>query len=147
MCGCAGCASVCDGKGPVIGLIDNGFDHGFPIIDIKKYMKKSGRLGVYVRARGYSNVAIVIGTGDPKDYTTWNFETGVQYYLVTPLDSFSEFVFFDQQFLGGSSAYSWSSSADKPAMLAFASQRPEDGGAPVPTLYELDCVIPFVVPR
>jgi hypothetical protein len=146
VCGCAGCAAVCDGKGPVVGVLDDGSEHGYPIINIKKYMKKEGRLGLYVRARGLSNVAIGVATGDPKDFTTWNW-TGVTYFLTTPLDSFAEVVFFDQQFLGGSPAYSWTSQADEPALVAFASGHPEDGGAPVPTLYELDCVIPFVLPK
>jgi hypothetical protein len=155
-CGCIGCAAVCDGFGPVIGVWDDGQAnlHGLPIINIKRHMPKSGRFGVYIRARGLSNAGIAVVPGDPNDSASLFNElttevkngTAVIYYLVTPLDSFAPSVFFDQHFIGQGHAYAWSSADDEPAVIMIFPPKGVSNN-PAASLFEIDCVIPFVLPR
>jgi hypothetical protein len=141
LCGCFGCAAVCDGVGPVFGIWTDGtLEYGFPQIDIGPHMPSSGRLGVYVRLRGLANAALAVFTDDgvapAPDLATY-------YYVLSPIDTeFRELIFYDQTFFEVP-AYEWETEAMKPTLLALIPGGTTD--APGLTLVEIDCVVPFVV--
>jgi len=141
LCGCGGCMAVCDGKGPVLGVSNDGKVEFAPVtIDIAGYMPKSGRLGVFVRERGLvgSLLAVMKGTAPDYEFVTY-------YYIASPVATeFTSQVFYDDPFLG-TTEYRSSREADNPtpsAILAGAGT-PEK---PSVSLMEIDCVVPFVVP-
>jgi hypothetical protein len=143
ICGCTACATVCDGKGPVVGLLDVG-DMSFAALSVRldEHMPERGKVGVYVRARGLSNLVAAIFTGDIDGEDTLVAQRSS--FVFTPLDQFTEFVMFDDGFISGDGAYAWKKNADKPTLLAFFTQGSME--APQAALYEVDCIIPFIVP-
>lgn len=145
ICGCAECASVCDGKGPTIGVVDDGHHfYVYPLIDLSKHMPSSGKLGIYVRARGVSNVQVASFTGAFPD----NLVNTSIYYLTTPLDQFTSQVFYGKDFIGNTEPYAWSTEEEKPTVIALANSLAMTvNDPPISTFYELDCIIPFVVPN
>lgn len=144
LCGCSGCAAVCDGRGPVLGVLDDGFMGEFdfipPIFEIGDEMPDSGALGVYLRVRGLANTSLLVLRGD-----LGAPELLQQHLILTPLTpDFVEHVVYDQDFIGVE-AYRWDSADRKPEFLVLTlDATPEE---PNGALYELDCLVPFVVPR
>lgn len=135
LCGCAGCMAVCDGKGPVLGVQNDGNVMFAPVgIDIASSMPDAGSLGVFLRERGVAGSLLVVMKGAAPDY-----EIATYYFITSPVGTdFTSQVFYDDPFLG-TSRYTWTRREDRPTLLAiFAS---EGGG----NLMEVDCVIPFVV--
>jgi hypothetical protein len=146
ICGCASCASVCDGHGPVIGVVDVGqADYTYPAIDLRKHMPSSGKIGFYVRARGVANVSVAALTGE---YPTSLDPPRSVYYMTTALDEFTTQIFYGPDFIGNNDAYSWTDEAGAPTTLLLANSTVQSpGDPPIVTFYELDCIIPFVVPN
>lgn len=149
LCGCFACVSVCDGKGPVFGVLDPGelpghvFTYQSPVIDLERYMPSHGSIGYYIRARGISNVQVVTVAGDITDEKKAIFSG---YYMTTPLDNFGDQVFYKDSVVDTDTPYTWTSEADKPKILelALAGGATEDN--PQLAIYEIDCIIPFLVP-
>ena len=147
LCGCFACASVCDGVGPVFGvrdpgIVDGNLTYNPPIIDIERYMPVTGTLGYYVRARGISNANLITIYGDVHAEEP----TFSGYVMTTPLDDFGEQVFYKGGFVGTGDPYSWTDESQKPKILELVL----GGGTvddPQLALYEIDCIIPFVVPN
>lgn len=144
MCGCARCASVCDGQGPVIGVLsDSAPMYAYPAIDLSRRLPGAGKVGLYVRARGVSNVGLVLATGDYDKPETLMSRT--VYFMTTPLDDFTEQVFYGADFIGNKEPYAWIDDAGKPTTLLLVNTTPSGQGTAL-TFYELDCIIPFWVP-
>lgn len=139
LCGCAGCLAVCDGRGPVLGVANDGsFEVAPVVIDVAARMPEEGRLGVFMRARGLSGAALAVLKGNEPDY-----EIAMVYYISSPIGTeYTSQVFYDDPFLG-TKEYEWTTAADRPTLIAlFAGEG--SPGAPQLTLMEIDCVIPFV---
>lgn len=141
LCGCAGCLAVCDGRGPVLGVLNDGSDGYAPVaVDIAAQMPDAGSLGVYLRLRGIATALLgVLKGADP------NYEL-VAYYLVSaPIGTEMESQVHYNDPLLGTSEYTWSQAADKPTLLVIL---PGEGTPQTPalSLVEIDCVVPFVVP-
>lgn len=146
MCGCARCASVCDGQGPVIGVLaDQNPTYAAPAMNLGRHLPDEGRLGLYVRARGVSNLPIGVYSGDYVNDPE-HLESRSVYLMTTALDDFTEQVFFGPDFIGNKVPYAWSDATGKPTTLVLFNQQPEPGQDPILTFYELDCIVPFVVP-
>jgi len=142
LCGCAGCAAVCDGKGPVMGVVTDEEHIPALIVDLTGMMPDSGRLGVYLRVRGLASFVMITAIGDASDLNTLQLVPPV-YSVVTPLGlDFTEGVLFDDEFLGVD-AYRWDRPEDKPSLIALA---PREVSGTVVALAEFDCIVPFVVP-
>ncbi|MBI4701864.1 MAG: hypothetical protein HY744_12050 [Deltaproteobacteria bacterium] len=144
LCGCAGCAAVCDGTGPVMGVHATQ-SHPAPalLVDLSGRMPDSGRLGIYLRLRGLASFVLVVvaGTTEPGELAT---HVRWYYPVLTPLGtSFTEHVIFDDDFVGVE-AYSWSLPADRPTVIGLMPQGKPDESALA--LFELDCILPFVLP-
>ena len=147
ICGCSGCATVCDGSGPVLGVLDDGdgpeggrFEFVPPFFDVRQHMPEQGKLGVYLRLRGFANTNLLVLRGTPPD----DLELLQRHVIVTPLTvDFVDQVVFDQDFIGVE-AYSWDSPDRKPEYLMLYLYATNEEKAVA--LYELDCLIPFVVP-
>jgi len=145
MCGCAGCAAVCDGVGPVVGVSTNEMAQPYPIFfEFGKRMPKRGRLGLYLRVRGLANVRVVLFKGESADLSKLDPIADPVYLVVNELSSeFSEQILYTDEFLGFH-AYEWKTDADKPTVAAvYPSLNPKN---PALALFELDCLVPFVVP-
>jgi hypothetical protein len=144
LCGCAGCAAVCDGVGPVMGIFTGSGVEKFPVLfDIKSKMPDRGTFGMYLRVRGLANVSVLVGTGDIDDFENIHWVPG--YFVLTPPGTdYVEHVLYDDDFIHGP-AYTWTSAADKPAVIALAASF--DDTEENLALFELDCLVPFVVPR
>lgn len=146
MCGCARCASVCDGQGPIVGVLaDENPTYAAPAMNLGRHLPDKGRVGIYVRARGVSNLPIGVFSGDYVNDPE-NLEPRSVYLMTTALDDFTEQVFFGPDFIGNKLPYAWSDEAGKPTTLVLFNQQPEPGAEPILTFYELDCVVPFFVP-
>jgi hypothetical protein len=137
-CGCAACSSVCDGAGPTFAF-DVPMDGMLTpfIIDLDGLLPERGRGGVYLRMRGSAAVFVVFGRGKLDDWDSFTlFEP--PFVVVEPLTtSFVERPLFFQQ------ANGWKSAGEKPSHLLIASQA---AGAAAKGMFEIDCVVPFVVP-
>lgn len=142
LCGCGGCMAACDGKGPVLGISNDGNVGFAPItIDLAGHMPASGRIGVFVRERGLAASLLVVMKGTPDAYEILTY-----YYMTSPIGTeYTSQVFYDDPFLG-MKEYSWSKEADKPTVLLIVA---DEGTSEMPdlNLMEIDCVVPFVVPN
>jgi hypothetical protein len=146
LCGCAGCASVCDGVGPVMGInavvpLNTG-----PIglvVDVADKMPDSGTLGAYLRLRGTAAVVVAVATGS-SDVAQATWIPDLAYLVVTTTESdFVERVLYNNDY-GGRGAYVWQRPEDKPTLLAiYPPGSAVDGGAQLSALFEVDCVVPF----
>jgi len=108
------------------------------VVDVADRMPSSGRLGVYLRVRGYSFFTVGVALGDWEKLTWW--PDG--YSVLTPLsgDYVDHLLFSDP----ATEPYQWDRYEDRPLLIALFPQiDPEQG---VIELFELDCVVPFVVP-
>lgn len=142
VCGCARCASVCDGQGPVVGMIatDTTPLTQWPAISLARHLPPSGKIGVYVRARGISNTVVGLFSGE---YTQGLVQRSL-FVMTTPLDDFSEQVFYGADFVGNKEPYAWTDEVGRPDVLLFVNS--VGPGQAQLAYYEIDCVIPFVVP-
>lgn len=151
VCGCFACAAVCDGKGPVFGTVDDGSPVTYvaPIIGIADRMPDAGTLGLYLRARGFSNGGLYVVVGPILDLPPGKMiEIVATYYLSTAPDTFGEMLLSgdDNLVVGGKGQpYRWETPDRKPTFLVLV---PPEADAPpaVQSLWELDCVIPYVTP-
>jgi len=143
LCRCAGCAAVCDGIGPVMGFLSGSDVVPFPMVfDIGAKMPDRGSLGIYLRVRGLANVGVAIATGDIDHFDLLDWQPG--YFVLTPPGTeFVEHVLYADEFLHGP-AYSWTQPKDKPTVIALAASFGKDDENLA--LFELDCLVPFVVP-
>jgi hypothetical protein len=143
LCGCGGCAALCDGKGPVIAAVDNS-DELFPtlVVDIRDELPNAGELGLYVRARGLANMTVVLATIGADVVTVFGAPL---YPIYSPLStSYSEHVLHRNELLS-IEPYRWDRAEDKPMLVLLAiNGTPEN---PATALAEVDCVVPFLVPR
>jgi len=146
MCGCARCASVCDGQGPIIGVLADAMPlYAAPAMNLGGHLPDRGSLGIYVRARGVTNLSLGVFTGDYVNDPA-HLEPRSVYFMTTSLDDFTEQVFFGPDFIGNKIPYAWTDEAGKPTTLVLFNQQPAEGAEPILTFYELDCVVPFFVP-
>ncbi len=143
LCGCAACASVCDGKGPVVGVFQDPSLEIFaaPVADVSASAPDQGAIGLYVRWRGVPNAWVVVASAGDKQ----NELVAEQFYLLGEElgMGFQEQVLFDQPLLG-ELAYRWDKPEDKPVAVLFLPLGQTD--RPAPSLFEVDCVVPFYVP-
>jgi hypothetical protein len=133
LCGCAACASVCDGIGPVLAYAQFA---GTPpplllVSDLRSYLPDSGQLGIYLRVRGISALVAGVPTPDGGAYAK-------QINPAMESGDFVDTVVFD------SNAPTWSIPTDAPGFLVITSSS-ESNGAPAISLAEVDCIVPFVV--
>ena len=134
VCGCASCASVCDGVGPVIvaRVPQNAGEQAVGVLlvqTLSHYLPDQGRLGVYIRARGITSQAVEVGGGK----IAMPFARPLQMASANA-GTFGEQVLFEKGWPD------WTTRAEAPTTLAIVTQ-------PGPTLTEIDCVIPFFVPN
>lgn len=155
MCGCAGCAAVCDGRGPVFGVLDTGGDLAFlpPTFEVRRHLPDQGTFGIYLRVRGLASMGLALFSGqidlsgEVFDVTPLNFGPDWPHgtpYVLSPLSTeFVEHVVVDQKLLEVP-AYTWTSADRRPdyAMLLPGGSMTD----PALSLYELDCAVPFVLP-
>jgi len=146
VCGCTSCAAACDGKGMVLGMFlspkppGEEQEVGFPVVvDIRDMMPKSGRIGVYVRARGVSQMGLFVANADLGEADAIR----ASYQLESSINTgeFSEQILFDIP-IAELPAYEWKARADAPTHL-WLFHEPSDTEV---TLMEIDCIVPFVVP-
>lgn len=143
LCGCPGCAAVCDGKGPVMGVAADGSTYASPafLVDLSHVMPAQGRLGIYLRVRGLSNAGVVLARQAPDGSGDLEVLEAPIYYVLTPLDSqFAELVLYDDLL---NDAYQWGRHEDRPVVIAIVPQ--SNAEQPIPALFEIDCLVPFVV--
>jgi hypothetical protein len=135
-CGCMGCVSVCDGKGPVFALDAPPVPSVVPPLLViqglnTSLLPPSGRLGVYIRARGTQTLelAVIVPDGGP-------FSTTI---LTTPDDptAFAPTVF------SGDAVPGWSNGAGEPMAIGIGSGQMMAGVTR--SVVEVDCIVPFVV--
>lgn len=152
ICGCMRCAAKCDGKGTIFGVFE---DSAFPLrrylqgpaIDLRGYLPESGKLGFYIRGRGWAGGLVAFVT---HDLTLEETDTA---YYVPILNDFSVPIAYGPTDEGGEvpreegmppypRPYAWSSPGGAPShvILALTTGLPSSG------LVEIDCVIPFVEP-
>jgi hypothetical protein len=148
ICGCVRCAARCDGRGAIFGIYEDGqppyrrYLQG-PAIDLRGLLPDRGKLGFYVRGRGWAGSVVAFVTHD-----LTLTETDTSYY-VPFVNDFSVPVVYGPNDEGvpteGEPApYTWDAPADAPTHVLFTLTT----GAGVPTsgILEIDCVIPFVEP-
>lgn len=140
VCGCVRCMSACDGVGPVVGFYDDGTSmtaqYLSPIVKLRD-LPDQGKIGFYLRLRGLFAAAMVLVHWEPPANPV-QLSTN-PYYLTVPVGSeLVEQVYFENRFLK-EDAYAWSTKAQKPTHVVFLSTQ----GA---SLYEVDCMIPFLAP-
>lgn len=142
ICGCARCASVCDGRGPVVGMLATDMTPltTWPSVSLARHLPSRGKIGVYVRARGISNTVVALFSGDYPQA----LQQRSLFVMTTPLDDFSEQVFYGADFVGNKEPYAWTDEAGKPNVLMFVNS--VGAGQSQLAYYEVDCVVPFVVP-
>ena len=145
MCMCAGCAAVCDGVGPVIGVSTEKDVQPAPVLfEFGDRMPASGRLGLYMRIRGLANTRVVLFKGPTAKLDELQVIPDPSYVTLNELgNEFVEQILFSDEFLGVH-AYTWKTAADKPTAAAVFPTIDQDG--PGLALFELDCLVPFVVP-
>ncbi len=143
LCGCLGCAAVCDGRGPVMGVRTGGkFFAPAIVIDVADRMPSSGRLGIYLRVRGFSFFTLAIGLSDFDQGSDIEWSETV-YLVMTPLSStyVDHLIYADPV---TKQPYVWDRYEDRPRLIALIPEA--DSTKDVLELFELDCVVPFVVP-
>ncbi|MEJ7732254.1 MAG: hypothetical protein WKG00_23990 [Polyangiaceae bacterium] len=149
MCGCAGCAAVCDGRGPVIGVLDDGeLNYLPPFLEVGNQLPARGTFGIYLRVRGVANMGIGLLAGNI-DAQQGIFD--IEYlnesaapYVISPLSTeFVEHVVVDQKLLEVP-PYTWTSVERRPDYVVLSPGG--QPGNPSLSLYELDCAVPFVLP-
>ena len=152
VCGCEECLARCDGFGPVFGVRTDGTldlgDFLVPMAQVGAELPEAGRLGVYLRMRGLGSVLVMPLRGDPEipsSLTALHHPNGDQVvYLVVNQGGkeFVEYVLFDQSFVD-LDAYSWTEQAAKPELIALS----VDDTPPRSALFEIDCLVPFFLPK
>ena len=140
LCGCELCMSVCDGRGPVWAQIEifteDAFrdPRGYLSFDVVRHMPESGKLGVYVRARG-----LVTAGGSPAYLAVMREaeqEPAAFWFMPFDLNDRFEEVLLPP---AGQEVYAWGNSASKPSWVFMGA------GVNSLTLMEIDCVVPFVI--
>jgi hypothetical protein len=128
LCGCPACAAICDGRGPSVGvrLPPSGGPAmallALSLENARRDFPASGRLSLYVRARGLSSVAVVVKRGDQ--------DMGLETLGMDNEANFRERVL-------DFPSVSWSDPSGAPSQIVLFTP----GGG---TLAEIDCIIPFV---
>jgi hypothetical protein len=139
LCGNAGCASVCDGYGPVMAqFVDDGMPKPM-LVDLNDQMPDSGRVGYYIRLRGLATLGMASLIGDTTTDPDLEDNLVAPTYPVLNIEGeFKEFVRY------GDDAYRWANAAGKPTLLIIIPSADMNGNALA--LFEIDCIIPFVTP-
>jgi hypothetical protein len=154
-CGCVECLRVCDGRGPVVAVVNDGgrfdaADFPLPLAAIEELMPDRGTAGVYVRLRGYGlPLYLILFRKDLAQPAEVAF--GATYAaIVLPNDGFVEQVAYRD--LGTGDPYAWQDASAKPVYLGILPNVDADGDpltiTPMPQLVtiEIDCIVPFYVP-
>jgi hypothetical protein len=147
LCGCVRCALQCDGRGLVLGAFE---DNVAPVtralqgllVDLEGLMPPNGTVGFYVRARGWTTLAILVSSEQPR------LEDARAGCFLPIVNDFSESVAYgpanqcvniDPPDLP--QPYEWQAEAEAPrwAMLPITFA---DAGASA-SILEIDCIIPF----
>jgi hypothetical protein len=144
LCGCEACLLTCDGRGPIWSQVDLVDESGTPVapsgvltLDVQRHLPTAGRAGLFVRARGLTS-----GTGQNPEPDSP--------FVLTVADDLEEPAAigqlpalmsdrFEAQLYPRDELLSWSAKGERPTLFAFSN----DLGAF--SLYEIDCVVPFVV--
>jgi hypothetical protein len=142
LCGCAGCAAVCDGYGPIMGVTTAPDEVAAMLIDVGAHMPDAGMFGLYIRARGVANFNVVLFKGDTTDLTMLDEQLIADpiYPVVSLGREFKEHVLYRDI---GIKPYAWATAADKPTLVAII---PVGADGNALALAELDCIVPFVTP-
>ena len=148
ICGCMRCAAQCDGKGAIFGVYEDGqapyrrFLQG-PMVGLQGLLPASGKLGFYVRGRGWAGSLAAFVTHD-----LTLAETDMAYF-VPFVNDFSVPIVYGPTDEGiptdaRPAPYTWDTPEDAPTHVIFALTTGAD--APTSGIVEIDCVIPFVEP-
>jgi hypothetical protein len=150
VCGCVECLRVCDGKGPIIAVVNAGdyfdvADFPFPLVAVGDAMPDSGSAGVYVRVRG-SSVPFFTLLYAESDAAPAEIDLAASYpIIVLPNDGFVERVGYRD--LGTGEPYRWSDAGRQPLFVGFLPNVDPDPESlsPLPQLMvvEIDCIVPF----
>lgn len=146
LCGCEECITVCDGKGPVWSQVelynpytDDVYDKkGYLWLSIARLMPASGRLGVYVRARGRVFELPEATAGEvylfayPQEQLGEGMPAFIEQLPRDMADSFEELV------LPEVSDYSWKTNDERPGSIVVSA------ALNAATMLEIDCIVPFV---
>jgi hypothetical protein len=131
-CGCAACASTCDGMGPVIAthLASTNPAPALRVDNLNLLLPASGKIGLYLRVRGFV-------TGDSPGVAIFPSAPGAPAFSkgIAPT---SESQFTDVLAYDPATSLSWTTAEDRPTQLALFTQQ----GA---SILEVDCIVPFVV--
>jgi hypothetical protein len=149
-CGCIDCIRACDGKGPTFGAargddgVLTGDDIIFPFLRVDTRVPERGQLGVYLRIRSSDTLVLWVFGGDPDGATT---ELTILRTALVPESSdgaFSTIVAYEEllDIEGRAAPLTWESETGRPSLITIIP--PSAGGA---ILFEVDCVVPFVVDR
>jgi hypothetical protein len=114
VCGCASCATFCDGQGPVLGP-DQTLRLTFPTA-----LPSSGQLGIMVRTRGAGSVVVTAESGGGE----------------VPIGQAAADREFGETLLGPNPTFSWSNDAQRPNAILLHT--------PDEALIEVDCIVPFL---
>jgi hypothetical protein len=119
-CGCASCAEVCDGQGPIVGA-------GQAVhYNLAGSLPTSGSLGVMARVRGGGQaIAFVLFDGAPEE-------------VLGPLPADSDFADHFPTVTGAVARYAWTVGQPRPVAIELRA----DPLGPI----EVDCVVPFLGP-
>ncbi len=146
LCGCETCLRTCDGKGPIWTQIDfldpNTGELATPAgvltLETQRHFPERGRGGVYVRARG---LTASVGQDEATE-APGVLAFGESLEQVTVMGQLPGLMSdrFDEALFPADDLLEWSDASNRPSLVAF------NNAAQAYSLYEIDCVIPFVVP-
>jgi hypothetical protein len=112
------------------------------VIDLDPYVPAAGELGIYLRLRGLARFYVVFFKPSVHEPSGMELLPAPAYLVITPVGSdFTEQVLHHDLF---TDAYQWFRPEDRPVMMAIVPQ--PDPDQPAIELFELDCVVPFVLP-
>ncbi len=140
LAGCAGCAAVCDGTGPVLGgsFLETDAGGNFTLfgIEFNSRLPDTGKVGVYLRLRGEAALGVFFFHGELHQPPT-HIQLWWDVLFNHPGSDFEQRLFPDPYTDAGRQPYEWSKEADKPEFMVLAA---------VSALIQIDCVVPFVIP-
>jgi hypothetical protein len=152
LCGCESCIQVCDGRGPVwtqvetIDAMNMSTDPGgLLLFDVRRHMPSRGKLGLYVRARGF---AFDLRNSEQK---AANAPVSPPFVSIAPAEGGGTEIWetlpqelddrFEEVVLPRNvEPYSWDNDDERPGLLVLSA------GWNTATMMEIDCIVPFVIP-
>jgi len=145
LCGCEDCLLTCDGRGPLwtqLDVIDpdtgmNLTPSGVLTLDVQRHLPDTGRAGMFVRSRGVTAATSMNPNPLPPDILGIS-ESVADPFVIGALPILMSDR-FEERLYPAAEPLSWSTRSDMPTLFAFSNTL----GAF--SLYEIDCVIPFIV--